>query len=256
MTELRDEAFLLRAVDYRDHDRIVTLLTREHGAIGVMARGARRSRKRFGGALEPFQRVAITWKPGRGLGTLAEAVVRRSHPALLASLAKLRVAGEGTAFVRTLCAEGQAEPVVFDELDRFFEHLGAARETSSADVPSAQPGSLPGSLPGSDVAALGLAFRMRLLGLFGASPELEVCGVSGVPCPDDRPAYFDPTRGTLVARRHGGGPFLLAASTRARLRDATGEGWAEVAFTSEELEEATPAIDAFVREHVGARGHG
>jgi DNA repair protein RecO (recombination protein O) len=244
VTELRDEAFLLRAVDYRDHDRIVTLLTREHGAIGVMARGARRSRKRFSGALEPFQRVAITWKPGRGLGTLAEAVVRRSHPALLGSLAKLRIAGEGTSFVRTLCAEGQAEPVVFDELERFFEHLGAARETAD---------SLP---PRSDVAALGLAFRMRLLGLFGASPELEVCGVSGVPCPDDRPAYFDPTRGTLVSRRHGGGPFLLAAATRARLRDAAGEGWADVAFSTEELDEATPAIDAFVREHVGARGHG
>jgi DNA repair protein RecO (recombination protein O) len=244
VTELRDEAFLLRAVDYRDHDRIVTLLTREHGAIGVMARGARRSRKRFGGALEPFQRLAITWKPGRGLGTLAEAVVRRSHPALLGSLAKLRVAGEGTAFVRTLCAEGQAEPVVFDELDRFFAHLGAATETS-------------GSPPEvRNVAALALAFRMRLLGLFGASPELEVCGVSGLPCPDDRPAYFDPTRGTLVSRRHGGGPFLLGASTRARLREAASEDWAEVAFSTEELEEATPAIDAFVREHVGARSHG
>lgn len=242
MTELRDEAFLLRAVDYRDHDRIVTLLTREHGAIGVMARGARRSRKRFGGALEPFQRLAITWKPGRGLGTLAEAVVRQSHPALLGSLAKLRVAGEGTAFVRTLCAEGQAEPVVFDELARFFEHLGVLQEASE-------------SVSARSVAALGLAFRMRLLGLFGASPELEVCGVSGAPCPDDRPAYFDPTRGTLVSRRHGGGPFLLAASTRAYLRDAAGEGWAEVAFSAAELEEATPAIEAFVREHVGARGH-
>lgn len=246
MTELRDEAFLLRAVDYRDHDRIVTLLTREHGAIGVMARGARRSRKRFGGALEPFQRVAITWKPGRGLGTLAEAVVRRSHPVLLGSLAKLRVAGEATAFVRTLCAEGQAEPVVFDELDRFFAHLGAAGETAASS----------GAPLGSDVAALGLAFRMRLLGLFGASPELEVCGVSGLPCPDDRPAYFDPTRGTLVSRRHGGGPFLLGASTRARLREAASEDWAVVAFSTEELEEATPAIDAFVREHVGARSHG
>jgi len=245
VTELRDEAFLLRAVDYRDHDRIVTLLTRERGAIGVMARGARRSRKRFGGALEPFQRVAITWKPGRGLGTLAEAVVRRSHPALLGSLAKLRVAGEGTAFVRTLCAEGQAEPVVFDELDRFFEHLGAATESSGSPLDAR-----------ASVAALALSFRVRLLGLFGASPELEVCGVSGLPCPDDRPAYFDPTRGTLVSRRHGGGPFLLGPSTRARLREATAEGWAEVAFSTEELDEATPAIDAFVREHVGARSHG
>lgn len=252
MTELRDDAFLLRAVDYRDHDRIVTLLTREHGAVGMIARGARRSRKRFGGALEPFQRLAITWKPGRSaLGTLAEAVVRRSHPVLLGSLRKLRAAGDATAFVRTLCAEGQAEPVVFDELDRFFDRLGATsietREASGARERS-------GPNDGNE-SALALAFQMRLLGLFGTSPELETCGVSGAPCPVDRPAFFDPVRGTLISRRHGGGPFLLAASTRARLRDAAGEGWAEVGFSVEELDEASPAIEAFVREHVGARGH-
>ncbi|MCB9601824.1 MAG: DNA repair protein RecO [Sandaracinus sp.] len=234
MPELRDDAFLLRAVDFRDHDRVLTLLTREHGTLGVLARGARRSRKRFGGALEPFQRLAVTWRPGRGLGTLNEALVRRSHPGLLASLARMRLAGDGTAFVRQLCVEGQGDPEVFDALDVF---LAAVAEVGVAHE-----------------EGLGLAFRVRVLALFGASPELELCGVSGEPCPPDRPAYFDPQRGTLVSRRHGGGPFLLSAGARARLRDAMQEGFEHVVFEASEVAEARPALDAFVVAHVGKRG--
>src|SRR5262249_59649646 len=51
---LCSEAILLGAVAYGDADRVVTLMTRSHGKVGAMARGARKSRNRFGGALGPF----------------------------------------------------------------------------------------------------------------------------------------------------------------------------------------------------------
>lgn len=234
MDELRDDAFLLRSVDYRDHDRIVTLLTRHHGALGVIARGARRSRKRFGGALEPFQRLAVTWRPGRGLGTLTEAVVTRSHPALLASLLRLQRAGDATAFVRSLTVEGHADPEIFEAFERFVD-LSAER-------------------PVEEGADLALAFRVRALNLLGLSPDLECCGVSGLPCPVDRPAYFDPERGTLVSRRFGGGPYLLGPRTRERLQQAASDAWAQVRFADDERDEASPAVEAFVSVHVGRRG--
>ncbi len=231
--ELKDDAYLVRAVDYRDHDRVLTLLTRAHGAVGVLARGARRSRKRFGGALEPFQRLSVTWRPGRGLGSLSEALVQRSHPGILGSLSRIRLAGEGTAFVRDLTAEGNADPEVFAALDVFLEAVARI-------APDREDG-------------LALAFRARVLALFGASPELEVCGLSGVVCPEDRPAYFDPERGTLVSRRYGGGPYLLAASTRLRLREATAAGFERLLFAPNEVAEARPALEAFVTAHLGRR---
>jgi DNA repair protein RecO (recombination protein O) len=224
--ELRDDAFLLRSVDYRDHDRIVTLLTRRHGTLGVIARGARRSRKRFGGALEPFQRVAVTWRPGRGLGTLTEAVVTRSHPAL-------QRAGDATTFVRSLSVEGHPDPELFEAFELFLAR--------SAE------------LPVEDGDALALAFRVRALNLLGLSPDLECCGVSGLPCPADRPAYFDPERGTLVSRRFGGGPYLLGPRTRERLLEAAKDAWVEVRFADDERDEALPAVEAFVAAHVGRR---
>ncbi|MBX3246430.1 MAG: DNA repair protein RecO [Myxococcales bacterium] len=227
-------AFVLRAVDYRDHDRIVTLLTREHGRVGVLARGARRSRRRFAGAIEPFQRLRVRWRPTRGsLGALDEAVVERSFAGLLSSLPRMEAAGQAVRLVRELAAEDHPEPELFDGLEALFELLALAE--------------------GPQVGGLELAFRLRALQLAGLEPGLEACGVSGTPCPPGRPALFDPMRGTVVARAHGGGPFLLSARVRAKMRAAAGPGWHELAWEADELAEATPALDAFVTVHVRAR---
>jgi DNA repair protein RecO len=47
-------ALLARSVDYGESDRICTLLTDGVGKVGAIARGAKRSRKRFGAALGLF----------------------------------------------------------------------------------------------------------------------------------------------------------------------------------------------------------
>src|SRR5207244_2898562 len=46
-------------LDYGESDRIVTFLTRDHGRLKGIARGAKRSRKRFGAALELFCKVEV-----------------------------------------------------------------------------------------------------------------------------------------------------------------------------------------------------
>jgi DNA repair protein RecO (recombination protein O) len=53
----RIEALVLRSIAYGDADAVVQLLTRGRGRIAAFVRGAKTSRKRFGGALEPFTRV-------------------------------------------------------------------------------------------------------------------------------------------------------------------------------------------------------
>jgi DNA repair protein RecO (recombination protein O) len=50
--ELRTEAIVLRAIDYGESDRIVTFCTADFGKIRGIAKGARRSRKRFANAIE------------------------------------------------------------------------------------------------------------------------------------------------------------------------------------------------------------
>ena len=53
-------ALLLRRVDYAESDLVLSLFTVELGRISALARGARKSRRRFGGVLEPMHTLEVT----------------------------------------------------------------------------------------------------------------------------------------------------------------------------------------------------
>ena len=55
------EALVLRTWPFQEADLLVSLLTREQGRIKGVARHAMRSRRRFGGALEPMTHVRATY---------------------------------------------------------------------------------------------------------------------------------------------------------------------------------------------------
>ncbi|HEY0161244.1 MAG TPA: DNA repair protein RecO [Edaphobacter sp.] len=61
MTQRQGEAIVLRTWPFEEADLLVSLLTREQGRIKGVARHAMRSRRRFGGALEPMTYVRATY---------------------------------------------------------------------------------------------------------------------------------------------------------------------------------------------------
>lgn len=48
------EGIVLRTNDYGETNKIITLLTREHGKIGVLARGAKKPNSRLSAISQPF----------------------------------------------------------------------------------------------------------------------------------------------------------------------------------------------------------
>jgi len=73
MAEAKDHALLLRRIPYSDTSLVCHFLTEEHGRITLMARGARRAKSPFRGALEPLYALNIRWRMGRtGMGTLVD----------------------------------------------------------------------------------------------------------------------------------------------------------------------------------------
>ena len=62
-------AVVVRVVDYGEADRVVTLISRDRGKLSAMARGARRSRRRFGAGLALFSvgRASLKERPGADL---------------------------------------------------------------------------------------------------------------------------------------------------------------------------------------------
>jgi DNA repair protein RecO (recombination protein O) len=62
---LKTEAIVLRSIRYGEADRILHLYTPRHGRLSAIAKGARRSRSRFGARLEPFFHVRAVRVPRR-----------------------------------------------------------------------------------------------------------------------------------------------------------------------------------------------
>ena len=150
----RCEALVLRHVDYAEADRIVSLLTPEFGLQKGFAKSARKSRKRFGPALEPFTQLIIHWREGRGqLWSLHEAELLSCRSGLRTDLKRLALAGYGVELVELLVEEGQPQQAVFELLCAFLDHLDQ----------------------GADIAIGRLLFELRLVFLLGYIPHLLHC---------------------------------------------------------------------------------
>ncbi|MBH04079.1 MAG: DNA repair protein RecO [Xanthomonadales bacterium] len=65
-------ALVLHRRAWRDTSFIVEAFTREHGRVGLAAKGARRARSRWRGLLEPFSRLDLSWAGAGELYTLRD----------------------------------------------------------------------------------------------------------------------------------------------------------------------------------------
>jgi DNA repair protein RecO (recombination protein O) len=206
------------------------LLTRELGCVSAMARAARKSKKRFAGALEGFAVIHVELSSGRGaLARLETARVTRVFPRLLTNLAALDAAGTLLRLTRDLLPERAPEPEIFDSLIEALELLD-------------------GGVPPRPVT---VCCQARLLALCGYAPMLSACVSCGREVPPDRLALFDVTRGGVVCRACGGGLFRLPAPLRIALLAAF-EGIALDALCDElsdaQLREAERLLSLFIAQ--------
>ncbi|WP_298227734.1 DNA repair protein RecO [Gryllotalpicola sp.] len=81
MPTYRDEAVVLRTYKLGEADRIITLLSKQHGKIRAVAKGVRRTASKFGSRLEPFMVADIQFHEGRSLDVVQQAETLGSYGA-------------------------------------------------------------------------------------------------------------------------------------------------------------------------------
>lgn len=81
----RDEAIVLQTHKLGEADRIITLLTREHGQVRAVAKGVRKTTSRFGAHLEPFGVVDVLLHKGRSLDIVTQVTTIAAHGRALAA---------------------------------------------------------------------------------------------------------------------------------------------------------------------------
>ncbi|MGH7865469.1 MAG: DNA repair protein RecO [Candidatus Binataceae bacterium] len=176
-------AIVLRARDYSESDRVVTLLTRDFGKLGGMAKGAKASRRRFERKLDPFTHVMVHFR-------------RRPHGALVfitraeaADLARFEVEGDVGKYALGC--------YVLELADAFTsEHADAA---GAYRVVAAALSALAGN--GAN-RALRQSYELSLLAWAGFGLELARCRVCASETASNGDAvYFVVSRGGVVCGR-------------------------------------------------------
>ncbi|MFF1574279.1 DNA repair protein RecO [Leifsonia sp. NPDC058292] len=162
MPVYRDEAVVLRTHKLGEADRIVTMLTRQHGKVRAVAKGVRRTGSKFGSRLEPFMVADVQLYEGRSLDVVTQAESLGSYGAdIAADYASYTAAN---AMVETADRVTEAE----SSLQQYLLLVGALRSLARAE----------------HGAALTLdSYLLRALSLAGWAPSFQDCSRCGAPGP-------------------------------------------------------------------------
>ncbi len=158
MKRLQTEALVLRVIDFGESDRIVHLLVPDSGRLTAIAKGARRSVRRFPGTLDLFNhlRIAVDARRANAMARLDQAILVRAFGGLRAASARFALGCYLVELLDRLAPEGAAR----GDARRLFAFALDALERASR-------------------APLDLRLRplleLRALDALGLRPELRRC---------------------------------------------------------------------------------
>lgn len=151
---VRTDAVILRTLDYAETSQIVTLYTRQHGRVTVIAKGSRRPKSRFGSALQPMAYVQAVYyyKPGRGLQTLKESAHVHVLNGIGRSMAKITAGLRMVELAQALTEDEEPNALLFNVLVQSLLALDGAAEREENVLPY---------------------FQLRLAAVLGFSPDIR-----------------------------------------------------------------------------------
>ena len=169
MPQERTEAVVLRGVDFSETSRIVTFLCPERGRMACIAKGVKRPKSQLAGLLDTFNRLEIVvyYKDSRSVQVLAEASLLDSFTALKSDLDRTTYGAFPLEIVDRVARENEPSRELYAALVEGLEGLG----TWTGDVRTHCCWQV-----------------LRLLGIAGFAPSLDVCCECGASA-GDRPSF-------------------------------------------------------------------
>lgn len=123
-----DSGIVLRTHKLGETDRIVRLITREHGKRSAVAKGIRKTTSSFSGKLEPFTCSRVLLYEGRTLDILRQAEIEVSFHQLREDLNQYLRASVTAEIIEKMTVEREPRPELFDLLIKGLELLRDKQE--------------------------------------------------------------------------------------------------------------------------------
>ena len=160
---LKTEGLILRQTDWKENDRILDVLTRDHGKMTFRARGVRSRRSRLAGTCQLLCYSEFTVFENRGIYTVDEAVPIEMFAELRRDMELVSLASYFAQVAETVAQEDSPSPELLSLC------LNAMYALSRLHKPQ---------------ALVKAAFELRCACLAGYTPMLDRCGVCGSESPD------------------------------------------------------------------------
>jgi DNA repair protein RecO (recombination protein O) len=158
MSELVLKGLVLRAADYKESSKMLTVLTDALGKISISARGATRLKSRIGAACQPMVFSEMTLSESKERYYLKEASTLELFAGITADLEKYALGCYFLELLDASCPETVEEP---EALSLGLNALWLLSEGKK------------------DAQIVKSAFELRLMTLLGYQPEVEQCAACG-----------------------------------------------------------------------------
>ena len=159
----KTEGIVLRETEYNDHDKLLTVLTRDLGKITVKARGVKSQRSKLRAACQITAFSELTLQEYQGRYTLTEAATKELFTPLQTDVTLLALASYFLQVVEAVAPEEDPMPELLSLL------LNSLYALSKLGKPQ---------------LLVKAAFELRLCSIIGFQPDLRGCAVCGNPNPD------------------------------------------------------------------------
>ncbi len=228
---VRTEAIVLRSMRYGESSRIATLFTRTRGKLSVIAKGARRTRSRFGSALLPMSHIEVVVyiKDGRSLQTLSEAAHVLRFPNLAKDLRKITIGLRIIELIDAVLQEEQQSPGMFKLTVETLQRLNFSTQRIDNLLPF---------------------FELRLAAELGFAPLIRRDEVEGL---TNNGGYLAFDSGTISSSRIGA---YSQSGSRKALRafaiyaSADADIILKMAIDERTRSEVEQLVDAYLRYHL------
>lgn len=184
MALFETDAIILRSFDLNDADRIIVALTRDHGVIRGVAKGAKRSRSKFGSGLEPFSVIRLDYfrKESAELASINRSEIVRSNFAIAGDIDFLESFSYIAELVTTFSPPDDPNELLYRLVDSCL---------SAAESPHRSPDAF---------IVIVLYFQTWVMSISGLLPDLTICGHCGREAPLDESIYFRDGHNVLCSR--------------------------------------------------------
>ncbi len=190
------DAIVLSRFDLGEADRVLTLITPEHGKLKAIAKGIRRPSSRLGGSLEPFAELRVVLARGRTFDVVTEVHVGHAWLGLRDRLESAATAWYIAELADRSLEERHAAEPLYDLLHRAYELLDA----------------------GMDPDRVARWYEMHLADELGQRPEVDRCVVCDRMLEATESYRWVPPLGGVVCARCPGPPAGRTALTLEALK--------------------------------------